>query len=101
MALTLGTIERTSEGSHHVTYLDITFDSAYPTGGEALTVGQLGLRSVLFFEAENRKGYNFEYDRANGKILAFNGTTQVANNADLSAVTTRVRAAVGTRRGCR
>ena len=56
------------------TYLqvaDCTFDSAYVTGGESLTAGDLGFPpgvKVVLLNAEPEDGFAFQYDRANSKL---------------------------------
>lgn len=56
------------------TYLqvaDILFDSSYPTGGEPLTLGDLGFptgTTVVQFVASPALGFTFEYDVANAKL---------------------------------
>jgi hypothetical protein len=72
----------------------ITFDSSYPTGGEALTTAQLGLEEVLAVIFPCSAGYSFAYDETNQKVLAYwvDTTTdgaalaQVENTTNLSAV---------------
>lgn len=59
-------------GGH--TYLqvaDITFDASYPTGGEALSAGDLGFQpgvKIVLLEAEPEDGFSFLYDRTNAKL---------------------------------
>jgi len=64
----------------------ITFDSSYPTGGEDLTAAQLGLSQVdaLIEAGVGSAGYNFRF--VSGKLLAYNGTTEIANATNLSTV---------------
>lgn len=75
----------------------ITFDSSYPTGGEALLPTAVGLSSkVEFIDVTSAAGLIFEYDYSNKKIKAIWPTTdatapaageEVANTTDLSTVT--------------
>ena len=48
MALTFSIVTRTlhPEGGKRMNVVDITFDSSYPTGGEAVTPNQLGLNTI-------------------------------------------------------
>jgi hypothetical protein len=71
----------------------ITFDSSYPTGGEALVASDLGLDEILAVFAEGGP-YVVKYDKANGKLMAYwadydagadGALIQVANTTDLSA----------------
>jgi hypothetical protein len=89
---------RTVFGDRRVHYQDFTFSNAYTTGGESLTLAQLGLTVGLSFvqiEPKTVAGtvYRFEYDRATSKVKAYVATTgaEVANGVDLSGVTCRVR----------
>lgn len=77
----------------------VTFDSSYPTGGEALTAADFGLSSIVWAHASNASGYVFSYDYTNSKLLAYRGDNdnaadapmiEVANAVNLSAVATRV-----------
>lgn len=71
MALTVTTV-RSQEviGRKVLTVADITFDSSYPTGGEALTASDLSLAALDIVLAENAAGYSFEYDYTNSKLVA-------------------------------
>lgn len=74
----------------------ITFDSSYPTGGEALLPTDVGLSSkVEFIDVTSASGLIFEYDYTNKKIKAIWPTTdatapaageEVANTTDLATV---------------
>lgn len=90
MALTISNLQHGVSGNKRENIADVAFDSSYPTGGESLTPAQLGLTSVDVVLSDHKAGYNFVYDKANQKLLAYNGTTQVANTTDLSAITARV-----------
>ena len=77
----------------------ITFDSSYPTGGEALLPTAVGLSSkVEFISVSPADGYVFEYDYANSKVKAVYPTSdatapcpgeEVEDTANLSAVVAR------------
>jgi hypothetical protein len=77
----------------------ITFDSSYPTGGEALLPTAVGLSSkVEFISVSPAAGYIFEYDYSNNKVKAFYPTSdatapcageEVENTANLSTVVAR------------
>lgn len=73
----------------------VTFDSSYPTNGEALTAAQLGLNKVTVVIPLPAAGYVGEYDLTNSKLKAFYGDNnnasdgpliEVPNTTDLSAV---------------
>lgn len=82
-------------GTLKATLRTLSFDSNYPTGGEALTAADLGLSTVVFATIQSRAGYVFEYDIANSKILAYWVDTstdgaamaEVADTTSLAALT--------------
>jgi hypothetical protein len=81
-------------GDRKVVFKTVTFDSSYPTGGEAITLAQLGLTEVDFvaFSATGVT-YTFAYDYTNNKIIAVLGDgTQVADTTDLATVVVRIMA---------
>jgi hypothetical protein len=76
----------------------VLLDSSYPTGGEAVVLGDLGLTRVtqaIVGAAVNATPTAFVgvWDQTNSKLLAFqqsaatSGLTQVPNATDLSALT--------------
>jgi len=73
----------------------IDFDSSYPTGGEALDLSA-ELPTVLAVMIEGKGGYEFSYDYANAKVLAYWGDysasadavhVEVTNATNMSGVT--------------
>lgn len=85
------------EGARRYSVANVTFDSSYPTGGEAITAAQLGLNSVAFAIC-NVKAVggtvnvaNVYYNRATAKLMVFDETpAQVASAADLSSLEVQV-----------
>lgn len=94
--------------------VEITFDNSYATGGEAISAGDLvaltdaqppsgaawSVLDIVRFDAEaGQAGHHVALDRANQKLKAFNGTTEIANATDLSALVVRatVEYAMGAR----
>ncbi len=77
----------------------VTLDSSYPTGGEAMTAANFGLDQILTVFAQSMGGYVFSWDSTNSKLLAYRSKDpgdaggadivlqQVANATDLSGVT--------------
>ena len=51
--------------------IEITFDSSYPTGGEALTPGMIGFDDIINIIIEPSDGISFSYDYTNEKIKAY------------------------------
>lgn len=87
-------------GRHEVHLFEVTFDSSYPTGGEALDFGPYGVKDSAnaryFFQqrAPLTGSYNFVYDRSNEKLLVFveeavaagGPLVEAGNTTDLSAL---------------
>lgn len=74
MALTVREIIKTAVKDRYMHLYKVDFDSSYPSGGEALTTGDLGfsdLASLLTVIAFPQNGFTFKYDGANSKLLAY------------------------------
>src|SRR5687768_15933821 len=95
------TVAATQVGTPHVLgdlqvrIADLAFDSSYPTGGESVTPAMLGLNTIDFLLAEPSGGYTFEYDHADGLLIAYWVDTtvdgaplaEVADTTDIDALT--------------
>ena len=94
MALTITPVRSFVVGDRRMVIADVTFDSSYATGGEALVASDLGLKLGLdsIHAASTTRGHTCPYDYVNGKLMAFSGGTEVSAATDLSRVTTRVTA---------
>lgn len=87
-------------GAKKCTVTRVTFDNAYPTGGESLTARDLGLGHVAFAQVEvvhgtesaEKRVTNADYDVANGKLKLFDSATgkELADAADASKVVVQV-----------
>lgn len=96
MALTLTGVTPFNKGSKRAVTLTIAFDSSYPTGGESLSLADMGfVSSVDIVQVEPTLGYVFTYDYTNKKLIAYYGDNnnasdgaliEVPNTTDLSAV---------------
>lgn len=75
-------------GDKRVHAYGITFDNSYPTGGEAVTAGLVGLNTIQFV-IPLVNGANFSvWDRTNSKLLIYTADgVEAANASDQSAVT--------------
>lgn len=107
MALSLTKIKSDVWGTSRMNVWDVTFDNSYPTGGEPLTVADLGMSTQLFavqcYVKGNLAAYEVTYDHTNSK-LKVSGVEQDAdaattepfdeenNTADLSSLVVRVMA---------
>ena len=68
-------------GTRKMIVLDITFDSSYPTGGEALDLTDY-VGTIESVTIEQKDGYQFMYDRANKKVKVFSPTLDVVIQDD-------------------
>lgn len=98
MALTYTTVHSGIAGTQRVWQGLITFDSSYPTGGEAIEVNQLGgmfQLDALSLEQTNTAGFDAVWDQATAKILLYDEdntsgiAAQAANASNQSTVTVR------------
>lgn len=87
-------------GDEYRTVTDMTFDSSYPTGGEAVTAANLGLRKInhanVVGASATGAGVNVAnaiVDLTNSKVLLYDETpAQVADNADVQTAVVRIEA---------
>lgn len=93
MALTFVDDARSVIRNKRMVIATVTFDSSYPTGGEALSANDLGLASLDFVSATTDGNYAVTWDKAAGKLKAYVAAgTQVPNATDLSAIAVRILA---------
>jgi len=66
----------------------VDFDASYPAGGLAITAANFGLEELFgcLCIAQDAEEYWFAYDKANGKIAAFDVNSEVVASTDLSGV---------------
>lgn len=86
-------------GTQKETVTDVTFDSAYPTGGEALAASDVGLNKIdsAVCEVKTVGGTvnvaNAHYDETAGTIVVYDETpAEVGNGNSLASLVVRVRA---------
>jgi hypothetical protein len=78
MALTVALVKKTGiVPTGRCVVADVTFDSAYPAGGEPYTPAMFGLNSIDFIACEAALGssttaYVARADHANAKLMLFN-----------------------------
>lgn len=112
MALTFAPVNNAvgTPGTFRETVYDVTLDSSYPTGGEAISGKDVGLFSIYGLEAIGvstvagtapTTGYTFQWDFKNGKLQVFSSGGSVGahshslllkNAAVVDGATTRVNA---------
>jgi len=96
MALTLTKVQHRIGLNSRIHVYDVTFDSSYPTGGEAVAASDFKLDSIdaifpTFSGATAANGRIVTFDPTNSKLLVWTGVaTEAANASDQSAVTARV-----------
>lgn len=91
MAVSFSNTTRTVFGDKRVVLGTVTFDSSYPTGGEAVSASTFGLVSIDAVVVLGTRGvvtWSPWYNPATGKLVAqvTADGTQVANTTDLSTL---------------
>lgn len=86
MAITHNNLVSTVIGNKRFKFVETTFDSSYPTGGESITAADFDLTSidavvVLGASGVAAAGRFFQWDRANSKLLAYNPVTAHTHTA--------------------
>ncbi len=71
MSVSISEVRRTVFGNRRVVVANVTFDSSYPTGGEALAPSALSMQNFDLVQAGQASGYAFEYDYTNQKLKAY------------------------------
>lgn len=87
-------------GSRKESFGTVSFDSSYPTGGEAFTPADFGLSRLDFLYVSGANGYVSTWDGSTSapKILLYRQTAatgalaEVPNTTNVSTVTCRFRA---------
>lgn len=99
MSISVNIVKRTKALNAYYIVADVTLDTSYPTGGEVVSHGELGLTSIDFVLPSPAAGYIFEFDHANNKLKAFYGDynatedgalIQVPDKTDMSTVKVRL-----------
>lgn len=96
MAVTYGNTEIIYRGKYSLVYTEITFDTSYLTGGEAITPESVGLREIAMVIPGSCEGFNVEYIKSSptaGLLQLFahsastNTATETASGVDRSGIT--------------
>jgi hypothetical protein len=98
MALAVTALEFGQLGARRANRATVTFDSSYPTGGEALTAAAFGLSDIqdVFVEQPNTAGIDVRYDSSAEKLVIYDEdntsgvAAEVANASNQSTVAVRV-----------
>lgn len=110
MALTFAKLSPNPDfiaGNKRFKFRKITFDSAYPDGGEAIAASDFGLQKIdavicmgVLTKTDEELAFGISYDYDGGKLVAFEGDNNNAADApfveagvatsDLSAYTVHV-----------
>lgn len=89
MALTFSRNKRSVHGDQKVWMGKVTFDSSYPTGGEAITPSDFNMSSDVdvVLVASNTGAEVVAWDDANDKLLVYTADgTEATNSSDQSSV---------------
>lgn len=71
-ALTFTIDDITTFGNKKVALVTVTMDGSYPTGGEAITAANLGLKVIEFLLASSdNHGIVYSWDYSASKLMAF------------------------------
>lgn len=93
MPATVTTNKRTKFLGMYAVVADVTLDNSYPTGGYALKPETFGLTTFDFVLPSSTKGYDFEFNHAANKLLAYTAVnTEVVNATNVSTVKVRLMA---------
>jgi len=73
MALTVTLLAdgRQTGGGYTAVVGTVSFDNSYLTGGELIAAPDVGLNTIDMLIVGQRFGYQLEWDKANGTILAY------------------------------
>lgn len=104
-AVTVGAASlRHDKGTTEEIHTTITMSSSYATGGDTYSIGDFGARvpaTVHSLQVMPAGGYVFEWDSANGKILAYeaaadgNPLDEVGPATNLGAIVAKAVAVIG------
>lgn len=83
MGATVVVKKRTKFNNLYAVIVDITLDSSYPAGGEAITPQQLGLTTIDFVLPSPAAGYLPEFDHTTKKLKMFTPTTSHAHQQQI------------------
>ncbi|QEC49229.1 hypothetical protein FSW04_17680 [Baekduia soli] len=101
MATITRTFTKPTRGDSRFVVAEVVFSSSYTTGGEPLTLAQLGLESAPAFVISSIKvagagaATEVYFDVPSLKLLAYTATAEVANATNLSGVTVQLVAFTG------
>lgn len=88
MALTIANRKRHFLSNRRLHTGQITFDSSYVQGGEALSARDLALLRVDVVEFETAQGYTFLYDYTNAKVKVYYGASLGLPSANTTSTAT-------------
>lgn len=95
MALSFAESSRSVWGDKREVVTVVTFDSSYPTGGEAITPSQFGLVAIEYVDANPLVSVDNDvyWDQANSKLFVTVRSTgaQVADTTSLATLTAQLR----------
>lgn len=94
MAASVSVVATVPTNDHTLVFTNVTFDSSYPTGGEAISASDVGLQGILdaLVGGADDATYHGYWDNVNRllKLYVEDGTSgieaEAANTSDQSAV---------------
>lgn len=97
MAASVAAVDYLSGGNFKIEVVDVTFDNSYPTGGEAVTLNQIGIPLFGIATVKSSSASTVDnivqasYDPATGKVLLWLAAgAQLTNTADCTDLVVRV-----------
>ena len=92
MAISKNTRMTDTWGSHHMSFIDVTFDDSYPTGGLAFDAIDTTIDNIAMAICFGSAGYDAIYDEANKKVLLIDRNTgnEPSPGTNTSGVTVHV-----------
>jgi len=97
MAASVAAVDYGSLGNLKVEVVEVTFDSSYPTGGEAITLNQIGNASFAIATVKSSAAGTVDnvlhprYNIATGKVLCYLTTGgELTNTADCTDLVVQV-----------
>lgn len=94
MALVVTRLQRLAQDADVQVLCSLAFDSSYPTGGEVITANDVGLNRVRAAIIPGYKGYTFEWDPTNLKVLVYWVDTTIDGSPMLEVADTTTLVAI-------
>lgn len=92
MALTITPVSNNVVGAQRLNVINVAFDDSYPTGGEAITPADMGMRARIDAVVPMASSpYIVEFDTAASKLVAYTALgTEVTDTGNLTSLSVNV-----------